>query len=253
VRTRLREVVEESRRIVFFGGAGVSTESGIPDFRSAEGLYARGTGTRYAPEQILSRGFFDAHPEEFFAYYRAHLVHPDARPNAAHLALAALERAGRLSAVITQNIDGLHQAAGSRRVLELHGSVHRNTCLGCGRRYGLHTVLAAEGVPRCADCGHVIKPDVVLYGETLDPAVLRAAVAEVSAADTLLVGGTSLQVTPAAALVQVFAGRNLVLINRDATDYDRLATLVVREPIGQALGRLTYGASSDDPHAPAQA
>lgn len=235
---RLREVIENSRRIVFFGGAGVSTESGIPDFRSADGLYSTATGTRYAPEQILSRGFFDAHPEEFFDYYRAHLVHPDARPNPAHLALANLGRDGRLSAVITQNIDGLHQAAGSRRVLELHGSVHRNTCLGCGRRYGLEAVLSALDVPRCTDCRDVIKPDVVLYGEALDQAVLQGAVDELAEADTLLVGGTSLQVTPAAWLVQEFAGSDLVLINREATDYDRLATLTVREPIGQALAWL---------------
>ena len=196
----LREVIEAGRRIVFFGGAGVSTESGIPDFRSAAGLYNRAGGSRYAPEEILSRSFFDAHPEDFFAYYRTHLVHTEALPNPAHVALANLERTGRLSAVFTQNIDGLHQAAGSRRVLELHGSVHHNTCLGCGRRYGLDVVLAA--------------------------------------ADTLVVGGTSLQVYPAAGLVRVFAGRQLVLINRDATDYDGLATLTVREPIGQALGWL---------------
>ncbi len=232
--TTLREVIEASRRIVFFGGAGVSTESGIPDFRSAAGLYNQ-AGSRYAPEQILSRSFFDAHPEDFFAYYRTHLVHADARPNPAHVALANLERAGLLSAVITQNIDGLHQAAGSRRVLELHGSVHRNSCLGCGRQYGLDAVLAAGGVPRCADCGQIIKPDVVLYEEALDPAVIQGAVTELAAADTLVVGGTSLQVYPAAGLVRVFAGRQLVLINRDATDYDPLATLTVREPIGQAL------------------
>ena len=234
----LREVIEAARRIVFLGGAGVSTESGIPDFRSAAGLYNRAGGSRYAPEEILSRSFFDAHPEDFFAYYRTHLVHTEALPNPAHVALANLERTGRLSAVITQNIDGLHQAAGSRRVLELHGSVHRNTCLGCGRRYGLDVVLAAEGVPRCADCGQIIKPDVVLYEEALDPAVIQEAVAELAAADTLVVGGTSLQVYPAAGLVRVFAGRQLVLINRDATDYDGLATLTVREPIGQALGWL---------------
>lgn len=238
VSSGLREVIEESHRIVFFGGAGVSTESGIPDFRSAAGLYSRSTGSRYAPEQILSRSFFDAHPEEFFDYYRTHLVHADARPNPAHLALANLERAGRLSAVITQNIDGLHQAAGSRRVLELHGSVHRNTCLGCGRGYGLEAVLATQGVPRCEDCGQVIKPDVVLYEEALDPAVIQDALIELGAADTLVVGGTSLQVYPAAGLVRVFAGRHLVLINRDATDYDGLATLTVREPIGQALAWL---------------
>lgn len=234
----LREVIEASGRIVFFGGAGVSTESGIPDFRSASGLYSQPSGQRYAPEQILSRSFFDARPAEFFDYYRTHLVHRGARPNPAHRALANLERGGRLSAVITQNIDGLHQAAGSRRVLELHGSIHRNTCLGCGRGYGLDAVMAAPGVPRCQDCGAVVKPDVVLYEEQLDPAVIAAAVAELGAADTLIVGGTSLQVYPAAGLIRVFAGENLVLVNREATGYDTLATLTVREPIGQALGWL---------------
>ncbi len=236
--TRLREIIEEAHRIVFFGGAGVSTESGIPDFRSAAGLYNRSSGTRYAPEQILSRSFFDTHPEEFFDYYRAHLVHTEARPNPAHTALANLERAGKLSAVITQNIDGLHQAAGSRRVLELHGSIHRNHCLGCGRSYPLAEVLAQPGVPRCLDCGAVIKPDVVLYEEALDPAVIEASISELAAADVLIVGGTSLQVYPAAGLVRAFGGRELVLINRDATDYDALATLTIREPIGQALGWL---------------
>lgn len=236
--TSLREVIEASSRIVFFGGAGVSTESGIPDFRSASGLYSQSSGLRYPPEQILSRSFFDAHPAEFFDYYRRHLVHPGARPNPAHLALATLERAGRLAAVITQNIDGLHQAAGSRRVLELHGSIHRNTCLGCGRGSGLDAVLAAQGVPRCESCGQVVKPDVVLYEEQLDPGVIEAALAELAAADTLVVGGTSLQVYPAAGLVRAFTGDNLVLINREATGYDALATLTVREPIGEALGWL---------------
>ncbi len=236
--TTLREIVEGSRRIVFFGGAGVSTESGIPDFRSAAGLYRAGCGDRFPPEQILSRSFFDDHPEDFFAFYREHLVHTDARPNPAHRALANLERAGLLSAVVTQNIDGLHQAAGSRRVLELHGSVHRNSCLGCGRGYPLAELLAMPLVPRCADCGGVVKPDVVLYEEALDLAVVQAAVSELAAADTLVVGGTSLQVYPAAGLLQAFTGRHLVLINRDATDYDTLATLTVREPIGEALGWL---------------
>lgn len=236
--TSLREVIEASSRIVFFGGAGVSTESGIPDFRSASGLYSQSSGLRYPPEQILSRSFFDAHPAEFFDYYRRHLVHPGARPNPAHLALATLERAGRLAAVITQNIDGLHQAAGSRRVLELHGSIHRNTCLGCGRGSGLDAVLSTQGVPRCESCGQVVKPDVVLYEEQLDPGVIEAALAELAAADTLVVGGTSLQVYPAAGLVRAFTGDNLVLINREATGYDALATLTVREPIGEALGWL---------------
>ena len=231
----LRSIVEHSTRIVFFGGAGVSTESGIPDFRSGGGLYNQATATRYAPEQILSHGFFERHPEEFFAYYRAHLLYPDAQPNPAHRALAAWERSGKLSAVITQNIDGLHQRAGSRRVLELHGSVHSNTCLACSKRFGLEVILQATSIPRCDVCRGIIKPDVVLYEEALDAAVLHAAVAQLARADTLIVGGTSLVVYPAAGLVQAFSGTNLVLINTAATDLDRQATLTLREPIGAVL------------------
>ncbi|MEA5051979.1 MAG: NAD-dependent protein deacylase [Propionicimonas sp.] len=231
----LRDVVEASRRIVFFGGAGVSTESGIPDFRSAGGLYSREAGVAYAPEEILSHSFFVSHTEQFYDYYRTQLLHPDARPNPAHLALAALERAGKLSAVITQNIDGLHAAAGSKRVLELHGSVHRNHCLQCRREFGLDVILRSTGVPRCSFCSGVIKPDVVLYEEALDPAVLEQAVTELAQADTLIVGGTSLVVYPAAGLIGSFTGSQLVLINRDATGYDRMATLTIREPIGSAL------------------
>ncbi|MGC3993103.1 MAG: NAD-dependent protein deacylase [Propionicimonas sp.] len=233
--SELARIIEKSRRIVFFGGAGVSTESGIPDFRSADGLYSRSTGTRYAPEEVLSHSFFVRHTAEFFDYYRSHLLYPDARPNAAHLALARLEQRGRLTAVITQNIDGLHRRAGSKDVLELHGSVHRNTCVRCGRGFGLDAVLAADGVPTCA-CGGVIKPDVVLYEEALDPAVMDAAIQALRAADTVIVGGTSLVVYPAAGLLGAFGGDELVLINTAATDHDHLATLVVREPIGEALG-----------------
>lgn len=232
---RLSEVLQRGGRIVFFGGAGVSTESGLPDFRSGGGLYSLATGTSYAPEEVLSHSFFTAHPAEFFDYYRRHLLHPRARPNPAHLALARLEAVGSLTAVITQNIDGLHQAAGSRNVLELHGSVHRNRCVGCGRGYGLDAILASSGVPTCG-CGGTIKPEVVLYEEALDPRVLAAAVEQLAAADTLVVGGTSLVVYPAAGLVRMFGGDQLVLINREPTAYDHLATLVLHEPIGQALG-----------------
>ncbi len=231
----LREIIEDSRRIVFFGGAGVSTESGIPDFRSGGGLYSRDTGTSYAPEDVLSHSFFVRRTELFYDYYRSHLLYPDARPNAAHLALARLEAAGRLTAVITQNIDGLHQAAGSSNVLELHGSVHRNSCQDCGSRFGLAKITGSAGIPRC-DCGGVIKPDVVLYEEALDPAVMTAAVRHLTAADTLIVGGTSLVVYPAAGLVDAFAGEHLVLINKQPTSYDRLAGLVLHEAIGEALG-----------------
>jgi NAD-dependent deacetylase len=231
----LREILESSQRIVFFGGAGVSTESGIPDFRSGGGLYSRDTGMSFAPEEVLSHSFFVSHTAEFFDYYRSHLLYPDARPNAAHLALARLEDAGKLTAVITQNIDGLHQAAGSRTVLELHGSVHRNVCLRCGRGHGLATITGSDGVPTC-DCGGVIKPDVVLYEEALDEAVMDAAIEHLEAADTLIVGGTSLVVYPAAGLLHAFGGGRVVLINKEPTGFDHRASLVLHAPIGEALG-----------------
>lgn len=233
--SELSEILQRSRRIVFFGGAGVSTESGIPDFRSGGGLYSRSTGTSYAPEEVLSGSFFRAHTEEFFDYYRSHLLYPDARPNPAHLALARLEAAGKLTPLVTQNIDGLHQAAGSRTVFELHGSVHRNRCQRCHQQYGLDTILGSTGIPRC-DCGGVIKPEVVLYEEALDPEVMDGAIRHLGAADTLIVGGTSLVVYPAAGLVHAFGGDQLVLINKQRTGYDHLATLVIHEPIGEALG-----------------
>lgn len=231
----LSEILENSRRIVFFGGAGVSTESGIPDFRSGGGLYSRNAGTSYAPEDVLSHSFFLAHTELFYDYYRSHLLYPDARPNDAHLALSRLEAAGTLTAVITQNIDGLHQAAGSRNVLELHGSVHRNNCQQCGRGYGLAAITASKGIPRC-ECGGVIKPDVVLYEEALDETIMAAAVDHLAAADTLIVGGTSLVVYPAAGLVHAFGGDQLVLINKQPTGFDHLATLVLHAAIGETLG-----------------
>lgn len=239
--TELRSIISASERIVFFGGAGVSTESGIPDFRSAGGLYSQDDGLEYAPEEILSSSFFSRHTEEFFAYYRTHLIHPEAQPNPAHRALAALERSGRLSAVITQNIDGLHSAAGSEHVLELHGSVHRNHCLSCGREYGFGAVVGTTGIPGCDECGGVIKPDVVLYEEPLDESVMTRSIRELSRADTLIVGGTSLAVYPAAGLIRYFSGEQLVLINRDATPYDDLATLTIRAPIGEALAEFADG------------
>jgi len=229
----LRDVVDASERIVFFGGAGVSTESGIPDFRSADGLYRKESGTRVPPEEVLSHTFFVRHPDEFFAYYRANLIHSGAQPNDAHRALASLEQDGRLSAVVTQNIDGLHQVAGSRRVIELHGSVHRNQCVRCGRRCGLDAILTI-GVPRCG-CGGVIRPDVVLYEEPLDEQVMADAASEIAGADTLIVGGTSLAVYPAAGFLTLFRGDNLILINRDPTPYDARATLVLRSSIGRTL------------------
>ena len=230
---QLKSWIEESKNIVFFGGAGVSTESGIPDFRSQDGLYHQQYD--YPPEQILSHTFFVRKPEEFFRFYRNKMLAPDARPNRAHLALAELERAGRLKAVITQNIDGLHQAAGSREVLELHGSVLRNHCMRCGKFYGMDAILNSVGVPKCS-CGGVIKPDVVLYEEGLDMDTLNRAVNYISRADVLIVGGTSLTVYPAAGLIDYYRGRKLVLTNRDATPLDGQADLVIAGKIGEVLG-----------------
>lgn len=227
----LKRMIGESRRIVFFGGAGVSTESGIPDFRSADGLYRQ--KWRYPPETIVSHTFFMEHPEEFFAFYREKMLAPDARPNAAHKALAHLESEGKLTAVVTQNIDGLHQAAGSKNVLELHGSVHRNHCMRCGKFYDLYAVLDAPGVPVCS-CGGTIKPDVVLYEEQLDETVLMGAVEALSQADLLIVGGTSLAVYPAAGLVRYCKGR-LAVINMSPTPLDAGADLLIQAPIGETL------------------
>lgn len=232
---RLRRLVEASEAIVFFGGAGVSCESGIPDFRSTDGLYHQ--EYRWPPEEILSHDFFERRPEEFFRFYRDKMLYPQAEPNAAHLALARLEQAGKLKAVVTQNIDGLHQAAGSKNVLELHGSVHRNHCTRCGAFYTLDDVLRSEGVPRCG-CGGVIKPDVVLYEESLDQDVLNASVHFISQADMLIIGGTSLNVWPAAGLINYYRGHKLVLINKSPVARDLTADLVITEPIGQTLSCL---------------
>ena len=230
---RLEKLIEQSRSIVFFGGAGVSTESGVPDFRSVDGLYNQTYD--YPPEVILSHDFFVQHTEEFFRFYRDKLIVRGAKPNPAHLRLAALEKEGKLKAVITQNIDGLHQAAGSRNVLELHGSIHRNFCTRCGKSYNLDQIAQGTGVPRCS-CGAVIKPDVVLYGEGLDQMVLSRAVRSLQQADLLIVGGTSLSVYPAAGLLDYYGGRELVLINKTETPADKRATLVIRRPIGEVLG-----------------
>lgn len=235
---RLRRLVDASEAIVFFGGAGVSCESGIPDFRSTDGLYHQ--EYRWPPEEILSHDFFERRPEEFFRFYRDKMLYPQAEPNAAHLALARLEQAGKLKAVVTQNIDGLHQAAGSKNVLELHGSVHRNHCTRCGAFYTLDDVLRSEGVPRCG-CGGVIKPDVVLYEESLDSDVLEKAIRHIMAADLMIVGGTSLAVYPAAGLLQYYDGLDLVLINKTETPYDRRASLIIREPIGQVMSKAVQG------------
>ncbi len=230
----LKEILQTSANIVFFGGAGVSTESNIPDFRSASGLYSERVGSR-SPEEILSHSFFINYTEEFYDFYKSKMIYKDAKPNAAHLALAKLEQMGKLQAVITQNIDGLHQQAGSKEVLELHGSVHRNYCTRCRKFFGLDYILAAPGVPRCDRCGGVVKPDVVLYEESLDAKVLNKAVRYVEQADVLLVAGTSLTVYPAAGLIHYFGGKELVLINKSATPFDHLATLVINDSIGETL------------------
>ena len=234
----LATLFDQHSRTVFFGGAGVSTVSGIPDFRSVDGLYHQRFA--YPPETMLSHSFFCAHPAEFFTFYRERMIAPDARPNQAHIKLAELERAGRLTSVVTQNIDGLHQAAGSKRVWELHGSVHRNVCQKCGALYDAAWILAREheneqGVPVCPACGGAIKPDVVLYEEPLDEDVLLGAVKDISAADCLVVGGTSLVVYPAAGLLRYFQGDTLVIVNRDPTPQDSRADVLISCDIAQAF------------------
>ena len=229
----LKKWINESNYIVFFGGAGVSTESNIPDFRSTDGLYHQEYD--YPPETILSHSFYMRKPEEFYRFYRNKMLFPNAKPNRAHLALAKLEQEGKLKAVITQNIDGLHQAAGSKEVLELHGSVLRNHCTRCGRFYGLDDILKMKGVPKCG-CGGVIKPDVVLYEEGLDQDVIRQSVYAIANADTLIIGGTSLAVYPAASFIDYFRGRHLVVINKGATAREVGAELVIAAPIGEVLG-----------------
>lgn len=231
----LQQIINESEHIVFFGGAGVSTESGIPDFRSTDGLYHQKYD--YPPEEILSHSFFTAHPDDFYRFYREKMLCPAAQPNAAHLKLAELEQAGRLSAVITQNIDGLHQKAGSKNVFELHGSVLRNFCTNCGQFYPMDTILHSEGVPHCR-CGGVIKPDVVLYEEGLDDATVHGALAAIQSADCLIVAGTSLTVYPAAGFIRYFCGQHFVLINRDPTPADSIADLVLHQRVGQVLSNI---------------
>ena len=233
---KLQDWIDTHKRIVFFGGAGVSTESGIPDFRSVDGLYNQQYA--YPPETILSHSFFRAYPDEFFRFYREKMLILDVKPNAAHKKLAEMEEAGKLTAVVTQNIDGLHQAAGSRTVYELHGSIHRNTCMKCGKKFDAAYIAASSGIPCCDACGGNIKPDVVLYEEGLDQATVDGAVRAISEADMLIVGGTSLVVYPAAGLIRYFRGDRLVLINKGATGMDREADLLIREPIGETLGQI---------------
>ena len=232
----LQKIVDTHQRIVFFGGAGVSTESGIPDFRSQDGLYHQQYA--YPPETIISHSFFLQNTEEFYRFYKEKMLILDVEPNAAHRKLAELERAGKLKAVVTQNIDGLHQKAGSRRVYELHGSIHRNHCLRCGKFFDAAYVKAAPGVPRCVECGGLVKPDVVLYEEGLDQACVEGAVNAIRDADCLIIGGTSLVVYPAAGLIDYFRGDRMVLINKSATSRDRSAALVISAPIGEVLSKI---------------
>lgn len=232
---QLQKIIDDSERIVFFGGAGVSTESGIPDFRSADGIYHQ--QYKYSPEQVVSHSFFVKYPEVFYDFYKEKMMCLDAKPNSAHLKLAELEKAGRLTAIVTQNIDGLHQAAGSRTVYELHGSIHRNYCMKCGKFYDAHYVKESEGVPRC-ECGGIIKPDVVLYEEGLDQNVIQAAVDAIASADTLIIGGTSLVVYPAAGFIDYFHGKHLVVINKSSTARTVRAELSISAPIGEIMSGL---------------
>lgn len=231
----LQEIINDSESIVFFGGAGVSTESGIPDFRSTDGLYNQKYD--FPPEVILSHKYFMTHTADFYKFYRDKMLYLDAKPNKAHIALAKLEQTGKLKAVITQNIDNLHQKAGCKNVYELHGSVYRNYCMDCGKAYEISSVTNSTAVPKC-DCGGVIKPDVVLYEENLNEAVINGAIDAISNCDTLIIAGTSLTVYPAAGFVGYFKGRHLVLINRDKTSYDKYAELVIRDKVGEVLGKI---------------
>ena len=231
----LQEIVNESNSIVFFGGAGVSTESGIPDFRSVDGLYHQ--KFKYPPEEMLSHSFFVRHTDEFYDFYRAKMLCLDAKPNAAHYKLAELEEKGKLRSVVTQNIDGLHIAAGSKTVRELHGSVLRNYCTKCGKFYPVETIVESQGIPKCG-CGGIIKPDVVLYEEGLDDATVTAAVDDISKCDTLIIAGTSLTVYPAAGMVRYFRGKHLVLINRDPTPMDSSCDLVIHDKVGETLSKI---------------
>ena len=233
----LKEIIQKSDNIVFFGGAGVSTESGIPDFRSETGIYNTIKRYKRSPEEILSHSFFMAHPDIFYDFYKSTMLYLDAKPNAAHQALAKLEAMGKLKAVVTQNIDGLHQLAGGREVMELHGTIHKNRCMHCGKKYELHYIVNSDGVPKCS-CGGTVKPEVVLYEEGLDDTTVRKSVEYIRNADVLIIGGTSLTVYPAAGLLEYYRGNKLVLINKSPTPYDSDADLLIAEKIGEVFSQL---------------
>lgn len=236
---KLAEMLSSSRYVVFFGGAGVSTESNIPDFRSESGIYSTVKKYGYPPEVILSHSFFISEPRTFYDFYKNHMIYSDAKPNNAHIALAKLEEKGLLKAVITQNIDGLHQAAGSEEVLELHGSIHRNYCMKCGKKYDLEYVISCSGsYPVCDKCGGIVRPDVTLYEESLDTRILNKSISHIAKADMLIVGGTSLAVYPAAGLIDYYNGDRLVLINKSPTPYDSRANIVINDSIGKVLGNV---------------
>ncbi|AOR24695.1 NAD-dependent protein deacylase [Clostridium taeniosporum] len=232
---KLTTILKDSNNIVFFGGAGMSTESGIPDFRSANGLFNKKLNVTFTPEQLVSHSFYIKYPEEFFNFYKDKLIYPKAKPNAGHIALAKLEEMGKLKAIVTQNIDGLHQASGSKNVFELHGSINRNYCIKCHEFYDSDFILESKGVPTCTKCGGTVKPDVVLYEEGLDEYTITGAIKAISKADTLIIGGTSLVVYPAAGLIDYFKGNNLILINKSATSADSKADLVINDSIGKVL------------------
>lgn len=233
----LKEIVANSNNIVFFGGAGVSTESNIPDFRSNTGLYKTKNNFQYPPEEMLSHSFFESHTEDFYDFYKNKMIYKDVKPNPAHFVLAELEALGKLKTVITQNIDGLHQKAGSKNVLELHGSILRNHCMNCNKFFELDYIINSKGIPRCS-CSGIVKPDVVLYEEGLDNKVLEASIDYISEAEVLIVGGTSLSVYPAAGLIRYFKGKHLILINKTSTPYDDYAELVINDSIAETLKKV---------------
>ena len=232
---QLQEVIKNSNNIVFFGGAGVSTESNIPDFRSSKGIFNEKNNMTYTPETVVSHDFFINNPEFFYEFYKSKMIYPDAKPNKAHIALAELEKEGKLKAVITQNIDGLHQMAGSTNVFELHGTIHKNTCTQCGKKFELDYIIKSDGVPKCDKCSGIIKPDVVLYGESLDSEIIEKSIYYISNADVLIIGGTSLVVYPAAGFIRYFNGSKLVLINKSETSYDKDADIVIHDSIGKVM------------------